>query len=103
MGLTNGKSSDIILVKYRHTASEVRLLKDKALEKLSKNELLELMLYLRKEYDKLNAENEKLLQKLEDKKSITDRLDRLERQVAALTGHKLVVEQPVAEEDHGGR
>ena len=62
-------------------------MKDKALEKLSKNELLELMLYLRKEYDKLNAENEKLLQKLEDKKSITDRLDRLERQVAALTGH----------------
>ena len=60
-------------------------MKDKALEKLSKNELLELMLYLRKEYDKLNAENEKLLQKLEDKKSITDRLDRLERQVAALT------------------
>ena len=56
-------------------------MKDKALEKLSKNELLELMLYLRKEYDKLNAENEKLLQKLEDKKSITDRLDRLERQV----------------------
>ena len=56
-----------------------------------------------KEYDKLTAENEKLLQKLEDKKSITDRLDRLERQVAALTGHKLVVEQPVAEEDHGGR
>lgn len=55
-------------------------MKDKALEKLSKNELLELMLYLRKEYDKLNAENEKLLQKLEDKKSITDRLDRLERQ-----------------------
>ena len=54
-------------------------MKDKALEKLSKNELLELMLYLRKEYDKLNAENEKLLQKLEDKKSITDRLDRLER------------------------
>lgn len=78
-------------------------MKDKALEKLSKNELLELMLYLRKEYDKLNAENEKLLQKLEDKKSITDRLDRLERQVAALTCHKLVVEQPVAEEDHGGR
>lgn len=77
-------------------------MKDKALEKLSKNELLELMLYLRKEYDKLNAENEKLLQKLEDKKSITDRLDRLERQVAALTGHKLV-EQPVVEEDHGGR
>ena len=76
-------------------------MKDKALEKLSKNELLELMLYLRKEYDKLNAENEKLLQKLEDKKSITDRLDRLERQ--ALTGHKLVVEQPVVEEDHGGR
>ena len=74
-------------------------MKDKALEKLSKNELLELMLYLRKEYDKLNAENEKL----EDKKSITDRLDRLERQVAALTGHKLVVEQPVVEEDHGGR
>ena len=66
-------------------------MKDKALEKLSKNELLELMLYLRKEYDKLNAENEKLLQKLEDKKSITDRLDRLERQVASLTGHKLVV------------
>ena len=62
-------------------------MKDKALEKLSKNELLELMLYLRKEYDKLNTENEKLLQKLEDKKSITDRLDRLERQVAALTGH----------------
>ena len=53
-------------------------MKDKALEKLSKNELLELMLYLRKECDKLNAENEKLLQKLEDKKSITDRLDRLE-------------------------
>ena len=78
-------------------------MKDKALEKLSKNELLELMLYLRKEYDKLNAENEKLLQKLEDKKSITDRLDRLERQVAALTGHTLGVEQPVAEEDHGGR
>lgn len=78
-------------------------MKDKALEKLSKNELLELMLYLRKEYDKLNAENEKLLQKLEDKKSITDRLDRLERQVAALTGHELVVEQPVAEEDYGGR
>ena len=77
-------------------------MKDKALEKLSKNELLELMLYLRKEYDKLNTENEKLLQKLEDKKSITDRLDRLE-QVAALTGHKLVVEQPVVEEDHGGR
>lgn len=51
----------------------MRLLKDKALEKLSKNELLELMLYLRKEYDKLNAENEKLLQKLEDKKvSLTD-------------------------------
>ena len=71
-------------------------MKDKALEKLSKNELLELMLYLRKEY-------EKLLQKLEDKKSITDRLDRLERQVAVLTGHKLVVEQPVVEEDHGGR
>lgn len=71
-------------------------MKDKALEKLSKNELLELMLYLRKEYDKL-------LQKLEDKKSITDRLDRLERQVAALTGHKLVVEQPVVEEDHGSR
>ena len=71
-------------------------MKDKALEKLSKNELLELMLYLRKEYDKL-------LQKLEDKKSIIDRLDRLERQVAALTGHKLVVEQPVVEEDHGGR
>lgn len=48
-------------------------MKDKALEKLSKNELLELMLYLRKEYDKLNAENEKLLQKLEDKKvSLTD-------------------------------
>ena len=46
-------------------------MKDKALEKLSKNELLELMLYLRKEYDKLNTENEKLLQKLEDKKSIT--------------------------------
>ena len=68
-------------------------MKDKALEKLSKNELLELMLYLRKEYDKLNAENEKLLQKLEDKKSITDRL----------TGHKPVVEQPVVEEDHGGR
>ena len=62
-------------------------MKDKALEKLSKNELLELMLYLRKEYDKLNTENEKLLQKLEDKKSITDRLDRMERQVAALTGH----------------
>lgn len=41
--------------------------------------------------------------KLEDKKSITDRLDRLERQVAALTGHKLVVEQPVVEEDHGSR
>lgn len=41
--------------------------------------------------------------KLEDKKSITDRLDRLERQVAALTGHKLVVDQPVVEEDHGGR
>lgn len=78
-------------------------MKDKALEKLSKNELLELMLYLRKEYDKLNAENEKLLQKLEDKKSITDRLDRLERQVAALTGQKPVVEQPAAEEDHGGR
>ncbi|RGF65390.1 hypothetical protein DWZ62_01915 [Ruminococcus sp. AF34-12] len=78
-------------------------MKDKALEKLSKNELLELMLYLRKEYDKLNAENEKLLQKLEDKKSITDRLDRLERQVAALTGYKPVVEQPVVEEDHGGR
>lgn len=78
-------------------------MKDKALEKLSKNELLELMLYLRKEYDKLNAENEKLLQKLEDKKSITDRLDRLERQVAVLTGHKLVVEQPVVEEEHGGR
>lgn len=78
-------------------------MKDKALEKLSKNELLELMLYLRKEYDKLNAENEKLLQKLEDKKSITDRLDRLERQVAVLTGHKVVVEQPAAEEDHGGR
>ena len=78
-------------------------MKDKALEKLSKNELLELMLYLRKEYDKLNAENEKLLQKLEDKKSITDRLDRLERQVAALTDHKLVVEQPVVEEDHGSR
>ena len=37
------------------------------------------------------------------KKSITDRLDRLERQVAVLTGHKLVVEQPVVEEDHGGR
>lgn len=37
------------------------------------------------------------------KKSITDRLDRLERQVAALTGHKLVVDQPVVEEDHGGR
>ena len=73
-------------------------MKDKALEKLSKNELLELMLYLRKEYDKLNTENEKLLQKLEDKKSITDRLDSLERQVAALTGHKLVVE-----EDHGSR
>ena len=54
-------------------------MKDKTLEKLSKNELLELMLYLRKEYDKLNTENEKLLQKLEDKKSITDRLDRLER------------------------
>ena len=71
-------------------------MKDKALEKLSKNELLELMLYLRKEYDKLNAENEKLLQKIEDKKSITDRLDRL-------TGHKLIVEQPVVEEDHGGR
>lgn len=48
-------------------------MKDKALEKLSKNELLELMLYLRKEYDKLNTENEKLLQKLEDKKvSLTD-------------------------------
>ena len=78
-------------------------MKDKALEKLSKNELLELMLYLRKEYDKLNAENEKLLQKLEDKKSITDRLDRLERQVAELTGHKLVVEQPAVEEDYGGR
>ena len=28
-------------------------MKDKALEKLSKNELLELMLYLRKEYDKI--------------------------------------------------
>ena len=25
------------------------------------------------------------------------------RQVAALTGHKLVVEQPVVEEDHGSR
>lgn len=36
-------------------------MKDKELEKLSKNELLELMLYLRKEYDKLNAENEKLI------------------------------------------
>ena len=78
-------------------------MKDKALEKLSKNELLELMLYLRKEYDKLNAENEKLLQKLEDYKSITDRLDWLELLVAALTGHMLVVEQSLAEEDHGGR
>ena len=79
-------------------------MKDKALEKLSKNELLELMLYLRKEYDKLNAENEKSFFKSSKiKKSITDRLDRLERQVAALTGHKLVVEQPVVEEDHGGR
>ena len=29
--------------------------------------------------------------------------DLLERQVAALTGHKLVVEQPVVEEDHGSR
>ena len=78
-------------------------MKDKALEKLSKNELLELMLYLRKEYDKLNAENEKLLQKLEDKKSITDRLDRVERQVAPLTGHMRVVERSVVEEGHGAR
>lgn len=78
-------------------------MKDKELEKLSKNELLELMLYLRKEYDKLSAENEKLLQKLEDKKSITDRLDRLERQMAALTGQKLGVRHAGAEEEHGGR
>ena len=46
-------------------------MKDKTLEKLSKNELLELMLYLRKEYDKLNTENEKLLQKLKDKKKVS--------------------------------
>ena len=78
-------------------------MKDKELEKLSKNELLELMLYLRKEYDKLTAENEKLLQKLEDKKSITDRLDRLERQMAALTGQKLGAEHAGAEEEHGSR
>ena len=50
-------------------------------------------------FDELKRENEKLLQKLEDKKSITDRLDRLERQVAALTGHKLVVEQPVVDKE----
>ena len=34
-------------------------MKDKALEKLSKNELLELMLYLRKEYDKLKKASRK--------------------------------------------
>jgi len=77
-------------------------LREKELNKLSKNELLELMLYLRKEYDKLTEENEKLLKKLEDKKSITDRLDKLERQMAALVGHENGNNHAGAEAEHGG-
>lgn len=78
------------------------LLREKELNKLSKNELLELMLYLRKEYDKLTEENEKLLKKLEDKKSITDRLDKLERQMTALVGHENDKNHAGAEAEHGG-
>ena len=37
------------------------------------------------------------------KVSLTDLTGWSGREVAALTGHKLVVEQPAAEEDHGGR
>lgn len=40
--------------------------------------------------------------KLEDKKSITDRLDKLERQMAALVGHENGNNHAGAEAEHGG-
>lgn len=77
-------------------------MKEKELNKLSKGELLELLLYLRKECDKLTKENEKLLKKLEDKKSLTERLDSIERQVAALNGVKNVTHRAEAEAEYDG-
>lgn len=59
---------------------------EKELHRLSKSELLELMLAVRKEYDELKKENDELKEKLADKEALFSRLDSIEKKVAALVG-----------------
>ncbi|WP_294408497.1 hypothetical protein [uncultured Ruminococcus sp.] len=59
---------------------------EKELHRLSKSELLELMLAVRKEYDELKKENDELKEKLADKEALLSRLDSIEKKVAALVG-----------------
>lgn len=55
---------------------------EKELNRLSKGELLELMFSLRKEYDSLVKENERLKELLINKEDIVERLERIERVVS---------------------
>lgn len=55
---------------------------EKELNRLSKGELLELMFSLRKEYDSLVKENERLKELLINKEDIVERLERIERAVS---------------------
>lgn len=59
---------------------------EKELHRLSKSELLELMLAVRKEYDELKKENDELKEKLADREALLSRLDSIEKKVAALVG-----------------
>lgn len=59
---------------------------EKELHRLSKSELLELMLAVRKEYDELKKENDELKEKLADKEALLSRLDSIEKKVVALVG-----------------
>lgn len=59
---------------------------DKKLKRLSKSELLELLLYVRKELDTLRSENDELKKRLAERNELIERLDEIKSGVDRLGG-----------------